>query len=124
MLYYGQSHIFTRLAAFFSQAAFVTFGGAYAVLPYVFDVSVQHYHWLTTAQMLDGLALGESAPGPLIMVVTYIGFVAVWQAGLALPDGQAGLIGATIVTWSAFVPSFAMVFFRGALDRAYAPAMA
>lgn len=110
VLYYGPSHLFTRLAAFFSQAAFLTFGGAYAVLPYVFDASVQHYHWLTTEQMLDGLALGESTPGPLIMVVTYIGFVAAWQAGLALPDWQAGLIGATIVTWFTFVPSFVMVF--------------
>lgn len=110
VFYYGQTHLFTRLAAFFSQAAFLTFGGAYAVLPYVFDASVQHYHWLTTAQMLDGLALGESTPGPLIMVVTYIGFVAAWQAGLALPDWQVGLIGATIVTWFTFVPSFVMVF--------------
>jgi chromate transporter len=110
VLYYGPSHLVTRMAAFFSQAAFLTFGGAYAVLPYVFDASVQHYHWLTTEQMLDGLALGQSTPGPLIMVVTYIGFVAAWQAGLALPDWQAGLIGATIVTWFTFVPSFVMVF--------------
>lgn len=109
VFYFGWAHIFSQLAAFFGQAAFLTFGGAYAVLPYVFDASVQHYHWLTTAQMLDGLAFGESTPGPLIMVVTYIGFVGAWQAGLALPNWLSGLFGASIATWFTFVPSFVLV---------------
>lgn len=109
-LVFGGQHVFTRLALFFGKAALLTFGGAYAVLPYVFDVSVQHFHWLNAAQMLDGLALGESTPGPLIMVLTYIGFVAGWQAGLAMPLWQAGLIGASIVTWFTFLPSFILVF--------------
>lgn len=108
--YLGWPHVFTQLAWFFAKAAFLTFGGAYAVLPYVFDVSVQHFHWLTPAQMLDGLALGESTPGPLIIVLTYIGFVAGWQAHLTMPVWQAGLIGASIVTWFTFLPSFLLVF--------------
>lgn len=107
---YGWPHVFSQLALFFGKAAFLTFGGAYAVLPYVFDASVQHFHWLSASQMLDGLALGESTPGPLIMVVTYIGFVAGWQASLPMPAWQAGLIGAGVVTWFTFLPSFALVF--------------
>lgn len=110
VLSYGWPHVFSQLALFFSKAAFLTFGGAYAVLPYVFDASVQYFHWLSASQMLDGLALGESTPGPLIMVVTYIGFVAGWQAGLPMPGWQAGLIGAGVVTWFTFLPSFALVF--------------
>jgi chromate transporter len=109
-LFLGWQHVFTQLALFFGKAAFLTFGGAYAVLPYVFDVSVQHFHWLNATQMLDGLVLGESTPGPLIMVLTYIGFVAGWQAGLSIPLWQAGLIGATVVTWFTFLPSFLLVF--------------
>ncbi len=109
-LIFGGQHIFSQLALFFCKAAFLTFGGAYAVLPYVFETSVQHFHWLNAAQMLDGLALGESTPGPLIMVLTYIGFVAGWQAGLPMPLWQAGLIGASIVTWFTFLPSFMLVF--------------
>lgn len=106
----GWQHIFTQLAWFFGRAAFLTFGGAYAVLPYVFETSVQQFHWLTAPQMLDGLALGETTPGPLIMVVTYIGFVAAWQAGLDMPPWFAGLLGASIVTWFTFLPSFVLVF--------------
>jgi chromate transporter len=108
--WFGFSHVYNQLALFFGKAAFLTFGGAYAVLPYVFEASVQHFHWLNAAQMLDGLALGESTPGPLIMVVTYIGFVAAWQADLPVSSWQAGLIGAAIVTWFTFLPSFVMVF--------------
>jgi len=108
--WFGLPHVYTQLALFFGKAAFLTFGGAYAVLPYVFEASVQHFHWLNAAQMLDGLALGESTPGPLIMVVTYIGFVAAWQADLPVSPWQAGLVGAAIVTWFTFLPSFVMVF--------------
>ena len=82
----GWSHSYTQLAWFFTKAALLTFGGAYAVLPYVYQGAVEHFHWLTAPQMIDGLALGETTPGPLIMVVTYVGFVGGWgQALLLLP---------------------------------------
>lgn len=112
-LTFGTAHLYTQLAWFFTKAALLTFGGAYAVLPYVFDASVQQYHWLSTAQMLDGLALGESTPGPLIMVVTFIGFVAGWSQPLwlTMPAWCSGMIGATIVTWFTFLPSFILIFF-------------
>ena len=71
---------------FFSKAALLTFGGAYAVLPYVYQGAVEHYHWLLPQQMIDGLALGETTPGPLIMVVTFVGFVAGWAKTLFGPD--------------------------------------
>ena len=73
--WFGPSNTLWQMGAFFSKAALMTFGGAYAVLPYVFQGAVETYHWLTPAQMMDGLALGESTPGPLIMVVTFIGFL-------------------------------------------------
>lgn len=96
-----------ELADFFTRAALVTFGGAYAVLPYVFDVAVREAHWLSPAQMIDGLALGETTPGPLILVNSYIGFVAGWNAG----GGAAGLAlaAALVVTLFTFLPSFAFI---------------
>ncbi len=95
------------LADFFTRAALVTFGGAYAVLPYVFDVAVREAQWLSPAQMIDGLALGETTPGPLILVNTYIGFMAGWNAG----DSEAGLAlgAALVVTLFTFLPSFAFI---------------
>ena len=80
----------TQMAWFFTKAALLTFGGAYAVLPYVYQGAVEHYHWLTGPQMIDGLALGETTPGPLIMVVSFVGFVGGWtrgdlRPGVALP---------------------------------------
>ena len=83
---YGCSAVYTQMAWFFTKAALLTFGGAYAVLPYVYQGAVTHYSWLTSAQMMDGLALGESTPGPLIMVVAFVGFVGGWShATLASP---------------------------------------
>lgn len=76
---FGWQGAFTQMAWFFTKAALLTFGGAYAVLPYVFQGAVEHYHWLTPQQMMDGLALGETTPGPLIMVVTFVGFVGGWS---------------------------------------------
>jgi len=95
------------LADFFTRAALVTFGGAYAVLPYVFDVAVREAHWLSPAQMIDGLALGETTPGPLILVNSYIGFMAGWNAG----GGAVGtaLAAALVVTLFTFLPSFAFI---------------
>ena len=97
------------IALFFTQAAFVTFGGAYAVLPYVFDASVRHYAWLQPAQVIDGLALGETTPGPLIMVVTFIGFLAGWGDPVAGHSLASGLIGAAIATAFTFLPSIALI---------------
>ena len=96
---------------FFSQAALVTFGGAYAVLPYVAQQAVEHFHWLTHPQMMNGLALAETTPGPLIMVLQFVGFVGGWQSH---PEGMSDLagaaIGALITTWATFVPCFLFVF--------------
>lgn len=96
-----------ELADFFTRAALVTFGGAYAVLPYVFDVAVREAQWLSPAQMIDGLALGETTPGPLILVNTYIGFFAGWNASAG--DAGMALAGALVVTLFTFMPSFAFI---------------
>lgn len=95
---------------FFSKAALVTFGGAYAVLPYVAQQAVEHHQWLTHAQMMAGLALAETTPGPLIIVLEFVGFVGGWRnPGTLSPLGGASL-GAAITVWTTFVPSFLMVF--------------
>ena len=103
------------MATFFTKAAFVTFGGAYAVLPYVHQGGVETYAWLTTAQMMDGLALGETTPGPLIMVVAFVGFVGGWTKALfgatLLP--LAGFIAAAVVTFFTFLPSFLFILLGG-----------
>lgn len=97
-----------RLVLFFTQAAFVTFGGAYAVLPYVAQVTVEQYHWLTELQMIDGLALGETTPGPLVMVLTFVGFMAGYNHfGSSLTMGAVGLVTTTFYT---FLPCFLFIF--------------
>lgn len=114
---YGWNGALTQMAWFFSKAALLTFGGAYAVLPYVYQGAVENYHWLTTHQMIDGLALGETTPGPLIMVVTYVGYVAGWTQALFGPDRLfwAGTVAATVVTYFTFLPSFIFIFAGGPL---------
>ena len=102
----GSGGLLTRMAGFFTQAALLTFGGAYAVMPYVFDHAVQTYGWLSTAQMLDGLALGETTPGPLIMVVAFIGYVGAAGPGHAV---QAGIAGALVASFFTFLPSFLFI---------------
>lgn len=99
------------MGEFFSKAALVTFGGAYAVLPYVYQGGVEHYQWLTGTQMIDGLALGETTPGPLIMVVAFVGFVGGWSKELFGPDALllAGFAGATVATIFTFLPSFLFI---------------
>ncbi|MDW8324158.1 MAG: chromate efflux transporter [Burkholderiales bacterium] len=99
------------MAAFFTQAALVTFGGAYAVLPYVYQGAVEQHGWLTGRQMIDGLALGETTPGPLIMVVAFVGFVGGWTHAPFGPDalGLAGLAGAAVATFYTFLPSFVFI---------------
>jgi chromate transporter len=114
---YGWNHALTQMAWFFSKAALMTFGGAYAVLPYVYQGAVEHYHWLLPQQMIDGLALGETTPGPLIMVVTFVGFVAGWTQNLFGPEHLllSGVIAALVVTYFSFLPSFLFILAGGPL---------
>lgn len=101
----------TQMGWFFTKAALLTFGGAYAVLPYVFQGAVEHDQWLTAAQMIDGLALGETTPGPLIMVVAFVGFVGGWSKEVLGPDMHfaGGLAAASLVTFFTFLPSFLFI---------------
>jgi chromate transporter len=105
------------MAWFFTKAALLTFGGAYAVLPYVYQGAVEHFGWLTSAQMMDGLALGETTPGPLIMVVTYVGFLGGWAKQVLGPDSLflGAALAATVVTWFTFLPSFIFILAGGPL---------
>ncbi len=113
----GWQHTFTQMSWFFTKAALLTFGGAYAVLPYVYQGAVGHYGWLTPTQMIDGLALGETTPGPLIMVVAFVGFVGAYAKQALGPDSVflAGAIAATLVTWFTFLPSFIFILAGGPL---------
>lgn len=98
VLTWGWEHVLAKVSWFFTQCAWITFGGAYVVLPFVTDYAVNHQGWLTMEQMMHGLAMGETTPGPLIMVVTYVGFLA------------GGWMGATAATWFTFLPSFFFIF--------------
>ncbi len=106
----GGAHIFPQMGWFFAKMAVVTFGGAYAVLAYVAQQAVQTYGWLTTGNMIDGLALAETTPGPLILVLTFVGFYAAHQEPGTLSPMLAGTLGALFVTWVTFVPSFIWIF--------------
>ncbi len=116
-LQFGWDHTLTQMGWFFTKAALLTFGGAYAVLPYVFQGAVSHYGWLTPTQMMDGLALGETTPGPLIMVVAFVGFVGGYVKAVFGPDQLflAGAVAATLVTWFTFLPSFVFILAGGPL---------
>jgi chromate transporter len=107
----GWDGTLTQMGWFFTKAALLTFGGAYAVLPYVYQGAVEHYGWLTGPQMIDGLALGETTPGPLIMVVAFVGFVGAWGQPL-LPGAEvaSALAGACVATFFTFLPSFVFIF--------------
>ena len=102
-----------REGVFFSKAAVVTFGGAYAVLPYVAQRAVEHFHWLKPGQMMDGLGLAETTPGPLIMVLQFVGFMGGWNQPGNLPPLLAATLGALITTWVTFTPCFLWVFLGG-----------
>jgi chromate transporter len=109
---YGWPGTLTQMGWFFTKAALLTFGGAYAVLPYVYQGAVENYGWLSAPQMIDGLALGETTPGPLIMVVAFVGFVGAWTHALFGPDAllAAGVAGALVATFFTFLPSFVFIF--------------
>ncbi|MNL02464.1 putative chromate transport protein [compost metagenome] len=117
---YGWQGAYTQMGWFFTKAAFLTFGGAYAVLPYIYQGAVETYAWLTPIQMIDGLALGETTPGPLIMVVAFVGFVGGYAKALLGPETLflAGSLAAAIVTWFTFLPSFLFILAGGPLVEA------
>jgi len=116
----GWQHTLTQMGWFFTKAALLTFGGAYAVLPYVYQGAIVHYGWLQPAQMMDGLALGETTPGPLIMVVAFVGFVGAYGQALngAQPAWLMGTVAALLVTWFTFLPSFIFILAGGPLVEA------
>ena len=113
----GWSGTLTQMGWFFTKAALLTFGGAYAVLPYVYQGGVEQFAWLTGPQMIDGLALGETTPGPLIMVVAFVGFLGGWSKQVLGPDALflGAALAATVVTWFTFLPSFVFILAGGPL---------
>ncbi len=114
---FGWEGTLTQMGWFFTKAALLTFGGAYAVLPYVYQGAVGHYGWLTPTQMIDGLALGETTPGPLIMVVAFVGFLGAYVQQVFGADQAflAGAVAASLVTWFTFLPSFLFILAGGPL---------
>jgi chromate transporter len=112
---FGWEHSFTQMGWFFTKAALLTFGGAYAVLPYVYQGAVSQYGWVTPTQMMDGLALGETTPGPLIMVVAFVAFIGGYVKALLGPESllAAGALAACLVTWFTFLPSFIFILAGG-----------
>ncbi len=110
LLALGTNNTFSRIALFFSEMAVVTFGGAYAVLAYVAQQAVQHYHWLRPGEMLDGLGMAETTPGPLIMVTQFVGFIAAYRDPGALHPMLAGTLGGLLTTWVTFTPCFLWIF--------------
>jgi chromate transporter len=102
----GSAHTFGEIGVFFSKMAVVTFGGAYAVLAYMTQQAVETYHWLRPGEMLDGLGMAETTPGPLIMVVQFVGFMAAYRDPGSLPPMLAGTLGGLLATWTTFVPCF------------------
>jgi chromate transporter len=113
----GWAGALTQMGWFFTKAALLTFGGAYAVLPYVYQGAVEQFGWLTGTQMMDGLALGETTPGPLIMVVAFVGFLGGWVKQVLGPDAlfAGAALAATVVTWFTFLPSFIFILAGGPL---------
>ena len=120
MAWQGWSGALTQMGWFFTKAALLTFGGAYAVLPYVYQGGVEQFGWLTGPQMMDGLALGETTPGPLIMVVAFVGFLGGWGKQVLGPEALflGAALAATVVTWFTFLPSFIFILAGGPLVEA------
>ncbi|MBH5397848.1 chromate efflux transporter [Bradyrhizobium sp. CNPSo 4010] len=107
---FGQANVFSQIALFFSKMALVTFGGAYAVLAYVAQQAVEHYHWLKPQEMLDGLGMAETTPGPLIMVLQFVGFMAAYRDPSGLSPMLAATLGGLLATWVTFTPCFLWIF--------------
>ena len=114
---WGWEHTLAQMAWFFTKAALLTFGGAYAVLPYVYQGAVEQFGWVTATQMIDGLALGETTPGPLIMIVAFVGYLGGHIGALLGPDHgfAAGALAACVATWFTFLPSFIFILAGGPL---------
>jgi len=114
---WGWEHTLAQMAWFFTKAALLTFGGAYAVLPYVYQGAVEQFGWVTATQMIDGLALGETTPGPLIMIVAFVGYLGGQAAALLGPEHRfaAGALAACVATWFTFLPSFIFILAGGPL---------
>ena len=110
LLILGQASVFSQIALFFSKMALVTFGGAYAVLAYVAQQAVEHYHWLKPHEMLDGLGMAETTPGPLIMVLQFVGFMAAYRDPGGLSPMLAATLGGLLATWVTFTPCFLWIF--------------
>src|SRR5439155_19582646 len=115
----GADNVFGAIGLFFAKMAVVTFGGAYAVLAYVAQQAVGHYGWLAPGEMLDGLGMAETTPGPLIIVNKFVGFLAAFRAPGALPPLVAGVLGGVLTSWVTFLPSFVWIF----LGAPYAEAL-
>jgi chromate transporter len=117
---FGEASILPTMAHFFSRVALVSFGGAYAVLPYVSQASVEHFGWLSAAQVVDGLALGETTPGPLIIVLAFVGFMGGWNQGVLGSPGQwlGAVLASLVVVWFTFLPSFGFILCGGPLVEA------
>ena len=107
----GGDNVFTQISLFFSKLAVVTFGGAYAVLAYMAQQAVENYHWVTAGQMLDGLGMAETTPGPLIMVTQFVGFLAAWRDPGTMSPLLAATLGGLLTTWVTFTPCFLWIFF-------------
>jgi chromate transporter len=110
VIVFGQANVFSQIALFFSKMALVTFGGAYAVLAYVAQQAVEHYHWVSPREMLDGLGMAETTPGPLIMVLQFVGFMAAYRDPGTLSPMLAGMLGGLLATWVTFTPCFLWIF--------------
>ncbi len=110
LIAFGEANVFSQIALFFSKMAMVTFGGAYAVLAYVAQQAVEHYHWVQPGEMLDGLGMAETTPGPLIMVLQFVGFMAAFRDPGSLSPMMAGTLGGLLATWVTFMPCFLWIF--------------
>jgi chromate transporter len=110
LVVFGGANVFSQIALFFSKMALVTFGGAYAVLAYVAQQAVEHYHWLKPHEMLDGLGMAETTPGPLIMVLQFVGFMAAFREASGLSPMLAATLGGLLATWVTFTPCFLWIF--------------
>jgi chromate transporter len=113
LVFFGSESVYFQEVAFFSKAAVVTFGGAYAVLAYVAQQAVENYNWVTPGEMLEGLGLAETTPGPLILVLPFVGFLAAFRNPAGLEPMMAGTLGAALTTWATFVPCYLWVLVGG-----------